>query len=267
MTKIPNYELVNGGNVPGGHYVISDGKKKPFITPVKECNSIPLRHSDVVVDIGAYVGTYAIRCARFPVKKVIAYEPTPETFGILQKIELPNYEKINAAVIGFARDNISLHISKGIGVTNSTVLSNRKEKAISVPAVRYEKAVENATIVKIDVEGAEYAFDIIQPQLRAVIVDFHPIPNRPWKAKAEQIIGKLADAGFETVVKPDWSNGWTCAGSWIRPMETTGECASLMNGEQCCGCGVKLKAKQKALCRICYKSWSKKHKENFICSD
>lgn len=234
---------------------------------MKECNSIPLRHSDVVVDIGAYVGTYAIRCARFPVRKVIAYEPTPRTFEILSLTSLPNMELVNAAVIGNDGLIVDLFISKGIGVTNSIVLSNRKAGRIKVPAVRYEDAVAEATVVKIDVEGAEYTYPIVQPQLRAVIIDFHPIPKRDWIGRAKKITGDLRDAGFETVIEPDFSCGWTRAGSWIRPMETSGEYKPMMSGKICCGCGKPINVDQKALCQDCWQLWSKKHRAGFICAN
>lgn len=259
------YQFVQGGNVPGGHHVLYNKGKKPFITPMRECNSIQLRHSDVVVDIGAYVGTYAIRCARFPVKQVFAYEPTPRTFEILQlnAQQLPNLEMIQAAIVGDNRETIDLFISAGIGVTNSTVLENRKMTKIAVPAIRYEDAIRYATIVKIDVEGAEYDFNIVQPQLRTVIIDFHPIPGN-WIDKAEKIVDQLEQSGFTAIITPEWSNGWTRAGSWIRPMETFGECESLMNGTLCCGCGKAIYAQSKALCSECYNLWSKKHRRGFV---
>ncbi len=249
--------------MPGGHNVLWDGNRKPFITPMRECNSIPLRHSDVVVDIGAYVGTYAIRCARFPVKKVIAYEPTPHSFNVLSLTRLPNLKVVQAAVVGYDTDSVELFVSKGIGVTNSTVLTSQKAYAVSVPAIRYEEAIAEATIVKIDVEGAEYSYKIVQPNLRAVIIDFHPVPKRPWLARAEQIIGELIAAGFQTVVEPDFFCGWTRAGSWIRPMKTEGEFESMMQGKVCCGCGVKVDTLGRGLCTDCWPAWSKKHREGF----
>lgn len=264
MTKAPiGYQLIQGGNVPGGHRVISDGKRKPFITPVREFNSIQLRHSDVVADIGAYCGTYAIRCARFPVKRVIAYEPTPETCAILRMTRLPNLSIINAAVVGDDRPSVNLYISKGIGVTNSVILSRRKERALTVPAIRYEKAVADATIVKIDVEGAEYTYKIIQPQLRAILIDFHPIPGRDWIGRANEIMDDLEAAGFRAVIKPDFSCGWTCSGSWIRDRETSGECEPLMSGKACCGCGRKIRGQGKSLCPECFDAWLPKHRAGF----
>jgi FkbM family methyltransferase len=256
------YKLVQGGNVPGGHNCIKSPSGKYFITPMRECNSIPLRHSDVVVDIGAYVGTYAIRCARFPVKKVIAYEPTPESFEVLSKVKLPNLKLRNKAIVGDDRKKVKLFISKGVGVTNSIVKSKRKKGFVEIGAVNYLKAIEKATIVKIDIEGGEYDLPIIQPQLRAIIIDFHPMPG-DWIGKANKIISNLKKAGYKTVIKPDFSCGWTQAGSWIKPMKTKGRCKSLMSGLFCCGCGTSIIAKEKALCPDCHELWGKKYNSGF----
>ena len=258
------YKLVRGGGVPGGHNVLWDGTREPFITPMRECNSIPLRHSDVVADIGAYVGTYAIRCARFPVKEVTAYEPTPRTYAVLSLTSLPNMRAVQAAVVGGDRRSADLFISRGLGVTNSTVLSRSKAHRIAVPAIRYEDAVAGASIVKIDVEGAEYEYPIVQPQLRAVIIDFHPVPG-DWVGAARRIMRGLLDAGFEAVIEPEFSCGWTRAGSWIRPGETAGECGPLMRGEACCGCGRAIRAGGRALCRACFQAWSARHCAGYMC--
>jgi FkbM family methyltransferase len=262
------YEHIQGGNVPGGHNVISNRRpgQRPFITPVRELNSIELRHSDVVVDIGAYVGTYALRCARFPVQRVIAYEPTPDTHAILSlSAGLPNLDVRQAAVVGVAgdTDEVELHISSGIGVTNSVALSNRKASSVLVPAVPYEEAVRGASVVKIDVEGLEYDYQIAQPSLRAVLIDFHPVPGLDWVGLSRDIIRDLEAAGFEAVITPDFANGWTRAGSWIRPMETAGRCDALMDGDQCCGCGLPINARAKALCPDCWASWMPRHRDGF----
>lgn len=255
---------VQGGGVPGGHLVIAANEpgRKPFITPMRECHSIPLRHSDVVVDIGAYVGTYAIACARFPVKRVDAYEPTPYTFSILSQTKLPNLRLHNMAVVGGDERQIKLFISAGIGVTNSIKLSNRKASATVVPAISYQRAVQDATVVKIDVEGAEYDYPIVQPGLRAVIIDFHPVPG-DWISHAKEIVEQLGRAGFEAVISPDFSNGWTRAGSWARPLKTEGEFEPMMSGKVCCGCGARVLGRVKSLCPDCWESWLPQHRKGF----
>jgi FkbM family methyltransferase len=268
----------HGGQVPGGHRVLAVPGRKPFVSQLKECHSIELRHSDVVVDIGAYVGTYAIRCARFPVKAVTAYEPTPQSYGVLSKTTLPNLTVVQAAIVGDRRRSVTLHIARGIGTTNSTVKSARKIDHLTVPAVSYVRAVKQATIVKIDIEGGEYDLPIVQPSIRALIIDFHPVDGTDWMAKAARLMQTLKAAGFKAVIAPDLSHPelrksarWRewyarASGSWIRDRETSGECRVLMRGKACCGCGVVIDATAKALCRQCFRLWSKRHREGFLCA-
>lgn len=253
-----------GGGVPGGHLVIGEPGKKPFITPMRECASIELRESDVVVDIGAYVGTYAIRCARFPVKQVVAYEPTPRTYEVLSRTKLPNLRVEQAAVVGDDSKEVELFVSAGIGVTNGIVASSRKAGSVVVPAVSYVDAVRDATVVKIDVEGAEYGYPIVQPGVRAYVIDFHKVGD-DWIAKAERIIGELEASGFVAVIKPDWSNGWTCAGSWKRELpDPGGSFEPMTRGDLCCGCGAPIiGARSKSICTECAPTWMKKHRVGF----
>ncbi len=260
------FKHIQGANVPGGHRVIfnADKNTKPFLTPSKEFDSIQLRHDDVVVDIGAYVGTYAIRCARFPVCKVVAYEPTPATYNILSMTQLPNMESYQMAVTPDKRESVGLFISKGIGVTNGLVTGNRKAGRIIVPSISYTDAVRNATIVKIDVEGLEYAYPIVQPSIRALIIDFHPVKGN-WQKRANEIISDIESHGFQCVIKPDWSNGWTCAGSWIREIKNLQTVyRPMIEGHECCGCGTAINTDTKGLCQACWDIWKPKHRQGYL---
>lgn len=61
-------------------------------------------------------------------------------------------------------------------------------------------------MVKIDVEGAEYSYNIIQPQLRAIILEFHKtVPN--WQDKALKIKMDLKNAGFKCLHEPKFQHG------------------------------------------------------------
>ena len=82
--------------------------------------------------------------------------------------------------------------------------------------MKYEEAIKEATVVKIDVEGAEYSYDIIQPQLRAIILEFHPLTKKDWKGMAYNIMNKIEDAGFKPIIYPTFKNGWALNSSWIR---------------------------------------------------
>jgi len=260
------------GDVPGGFLALSNDpeKKNPFVaSSTREWRSVPLRHSDIVVDIGAYVGLFSLYCARFPVQRVTAYEPTPLSFSVLTKIKLPNMVCINSAVVEGNENKVEFFISRGIGVSNSIFLKNRKIEQINVPAVNLSKSLHGASIVKIDVEGAEYSYSpqslINQPTLRAIFFEWHKITG-DYIGMAKNMIRHIERAGFEPVISPNFSCGWSLGGSWVRPLETEGEFSPMMSGKMCCGCGKKILARKKALCEICYADWLPKHRAGFDCA-
>lgn len=261
------YEWVQDGFVQGGHNVICEAGKKPHVPHFEEMRSIPLRHSDVVADIGAYCGLYALHCARHPVKKVMAYEPTPRTMEVLRLSPLPNLATYFAAVTGQEQSTAKLFISGGIGVTNSLAKREKKIGYLTVPAIPYAQAVKGATIVKIDVEGAEYSYPIYQEGVRAYLIDFHPVKGN-WKRKAQAIIESLLDNGFKTIVQPNFENGWTSAGAWLRDsMDDDSGFAPMLSGVLCCGCGKVIHLASKGLCLKCYQTWLPRHRAGYLCEE
>lgn len=203
--------------ITGGHYAFKTLKSvKPFENNMRECKSIKLQDSDIVADIGAYVGEYSMYASRQGVKKVYSYEPTPRTFKLLKKNKFDNMIIHNRAVVGGDNKHVELFISKGIGVTNSIAKKKNKLKSVKVKAIKYEHAVKDATVVKIDVEGAEYGYNIIQPSIRAVILEFHPLVGEPWRDYANKIMEELRLADFKAVIEPTFKSGWNLTGSWMR---------------------------------------------------
>jgi FkbM family methyltransferase len=266
-----DYVFVRGGGVPGGHNVLCGGKwnRKPFITSMSHCKAVRLRHSDVVADIGAYCGTYALICARFPVKEVRAFEPTPKTFEVLSLTQLPNLQHFNVAVVGDDSETIEFFLSKGLGVTNSAVYSKQK-KPITVPAMNYVEAVEGATVVKVDVEGLEYTYPLIQEGVRALIIEFHPLPGKDWIAMSKDVMSEIESAGFQTVIRPTFESGWSRDGVFVREQEDSGEkYEPMMSGEMCCGCGKQISGflAMRSLCISCWQFWEPRHRLGYAMSE
>lgn len=202
----------------GGHYAfISEKAKTPFTNKLTEAMTITLGPEDVVADIGAYVGEYGLYAVRNGAGRVKCYEPTPGTFDLLKINVGESVETYNVAVVGDDSPTVRLNISSGIGVTNSIAKTQRKSGYIEVPAMKYEDVVADATVVKIDVEGAEYSYNILQPHLRAYILEFHPMTGFDWKARAEQIIADIEAAGYIATCRPSWQHGFDCHGAWVRP--------------------------------------------------
>ena len=202
------------------HFVLRTQGGKLFVPPMKECHSIELNEHDRVVDIGAYCGTYTLWAAQ-SAGSVVAYEPTPMSYEVL-RVNSQGYKNVTAlqtAVVGTDESEVTLYVSSGVGVTNSITPKRGAARQLTVPAVSYEQATLGATVVKIDVEGAEYDFGNLAawPSIRGLIIDFHPIPGvREWYRRAEFIIDILAAQGFKALIQPDWGNGWTRAGRWVR---------------------------------------------------
>ncbi len=196
-----------------GHYAIqAHTAGRAFTNPMGACEVIKLKKSDIVVDIGAYVGEYSLYASRFA-QKVIAYEASPYTFQVLKMNKTANMEIHHKAVVGDNRKEATLYLSRGIGATNSLV--KKKNKSVIVPAINYNEVIKEATVVKIDVEGGEYDYDIIHPNLRAIILEFHPIGDK-WVA-AYKIMDQLKRRGFKAAFpEPQFQNGWDTNSAWIR---------------------------------------------------
>lgn len=200
--------------ITGGHYALkTDKSDKPFENPMNYYTKLQLREDDVVADLGAYVGEYSLYASP-RVKRVLSYEPTPYTFEILKTNKKENMELYNVAIVGNDARYVELFISRGIGVTNSIAKTINKSGMIMVPTMRYEIAVQDVTVVKIDVEGAEYLYNIIQPQLRGIILEFHPIAKKPWREWADKIMNDIENSGYKLVVKPEFKCGWDLTGCW-----------------------------------------------------
>jgi hypothetical protein len=98
-----------------------------------------------------------------------------------------------------------------------------------------------------------------------VIIDFHPLPGTDWIAASENLVDQLEAAGFRAVIAPNWSNGWTRAGSWIRDLEDDGTgFRPMLDGEVCCGCGERIVARSKAICRKCAPRWKQKYRKRYV---
>jgi hypothetical protein len=82
---------------------------------------------------------------------------------------------------------------------------------VQVKAISYEAAVKEATIVKVDVEGAEYDYPLVQTHLRGAIIDFHPA-HPDWIDRVKDILAEFQLAGFTVLNEPKFKKGWNA--SW-----------------------------------------------------
>jgi len=114
-----------------------------------------IKNCRVFVDVGANIGGYAIRAAKYC--KVYAIEPLPRNYKILKINEKLNNVKINSFNIaaGNKNDKIKLYYERGAYGTPS--IKRKQKELIEVEMKRLDEIIneENIDLIKIDVEGAE----------------------------------------------------------------------------------------------------------------
>lgn len=123
--------------------------------------------SPFILDCGAHIGISVLFFKKiYPQAKIIAFEPNPDTFKLLElnvrQNNLRDVELVNAAV----SDNlgeINFYISKGASPTHSSDtgvkpvgVSSEEFESIKVSAVRLSSYItRNVDLLKLDIEGME----------------------------------------------------------------------------------------------------------------
>ncbi len=173
-----------------------------------------VRPEDVVYDIGAHHGLYAILLAR-KVKRVIAFEPEQECFARLQQNIQSNGLSNTIAyrkAIGESDAEQILYLGDGVGAINCGQLGSEWTTGAqqSINVVRGDLFREShnlpvPTVFKIDVEGYEglvlagFRESLKLPECRLVCCEIHPalLPEPETK---ETIVSALQGLGFANVV-------------------------------------------------------------------
>jgi FkbM family methyltransferase len=123
---------------------------------------------DTVVDIGGYVGSFAIPAAQIASRgRVFSYEPSPENFAQFQLNlslnDLKNVQVFNAGVASSDR-TITLFLDHMNPASNSIYLRSDQGKsdrcvereAISLQTLFSRHGIDRCDFLKVDCEGAEY---------------------------------------------------------------------------------------------------------------
>jgi len=126
-----------------------------------------IKPGDIVIDVGAHIGYYTLIAAARVGKSghVYAFEPTSNTFKILQKnIQMNNFTNVSLynLAISDKEGYVELYLSDTIntGATSITVsefFSGKIEKAkcITIDSFLKKENIKKVDLIKIDVEGAE----------------------------------------------------------------------------------------------------------------
>ena len=121
-----------------------------------------LRSDAIIVDVGAYVGTFSLYAVqKYPDATIYAFEPESSNFAALVKNALPykNIIPIKKAV-GVQSGTATLYVrGEGYG-TNSINSTQGTPIRVSITSLRdffSEKKIERCDLLKLDCEGNELA--------------------------------------------------------------------------------------------------------------
>lgn len=121
---------------------------------------------DIVIDVGANIGYYALLFSRLVGEKgkVFAFEPEPRNFELLKKnVQVNNYKNIVLIqkALSDKNEQLDLFISKNMANHKIYQQKNQDANSIKIDAIRLDDYIKNQDLtdkinfIKIDVEGAE----------------------------------------------------------------------------------------------------------------
>lgn len=161
-----------------------------------------LRPTDVVWDIGAFVGWHAAFFGQ--VAETVAFEADSDTFGKLQETATLNPDaRITPVCLGLGnpsthRERVSIVAGEGGGITNAG--SEGKATTVASPTTLIETALSPPTAIKLDVQGLEG--EVIEglgdylSNVRLLLVEYHEGRiSGDWTS--ETLHDHITDTGLE----------------------------------------------------------------------
>lgn len=135
--------------------------KEIFTNKEYDSEFVNITEGDVVVDLGANVGLFALYSLTKKCKKCYSVEPHPETFKYLKintSDRFDNVITINKAISTIDNMYMDLNSQNSTGLS---IYNNPKEYSVKVDSIFLDQLIEEYNInmidyLKIDIEGAEY---------------------------------------------------------------------------------------------------------------
>ncbi len=167
LTRIIPHELYDVRRVDGIRFGVRLSKPDDYqiVYGEQEKAFLELRPSlgDVVLDVGAHIGSYTLRYSRIvgDEGRVVAFEPEPENRRILRwNIRLNKAENVTVCpeALGNFHGEARLKLSAYAGVHSfvRTSAEIRQTGEILVPIIKMDELdMDRVNLIKIDVEGYE----------------------------------------------------------------------------------------------------------------
>lgn len=175
-----------------------------------EAASVPIQDGWTVIDIGGGIGEFAIDVAkRYPHSRVLAYEPAPDSFSLLQQNmalnNLTNLQVSPYAVAG-ASGQVGLRPSSGPGALTSTIEEGgaAAATAVTLAEILQGNGIPICDYLKIDCEGCEYSvlLSASSETLRRIGVICLEYHDRLTSRSHLELVDHLKQNGFRVSTHP-----------------------------------------------------------------
>jgi len=167
---------------------------------------IRIEENSVVIDIGAHIGLYTIPIAKIAKNGfVVAIEPNPDNFKcLIENIRLNSLRNVITLNIAAWNDDCELNLFRGYSSAWHSVIRSRyvTDQTVRVRAKKLDDVVKELglnkiTLIKIDVEGAE--FQVLQG-LKSTLQQFKPdLLIEIWKDNEKTVYEFLSELGYQVL--------------------------------------------------------------------
>lgn len=169
----------------------------------------PIQPTDVIVDIGANIGSFSIWAARQANKGMVyAFEPDEYNFQLLQtnikRNHCTNIEALHQAVSD-QDGSISFYQQSKENNVNHTMFPDHFATKVDVPSITLESwirsvGVTKINLLKIDAEGAEYPILLSSPasvfkKIEKIYVEYHDYIDHGHQV--ETLVNFLQENGYD----------------------------------------------------------------------
>ena len=175
---------------------------------------------DVVLDLGAHIGTFTGRALAAGAIRVRAVEPIPDNATLFRRnIDDPRVELWEGAACLSETGEETIWMNQKKGTDSHSLIVKRGRVPLVVKAFSLAELCKDLdpTFVKIDIEGGEYLLDVIDSfpeSADRLFIEFH-FNNKTCRPQAEAMRAALIDdLGFRRV----WGSRWSEKAWWVEEM-------------------------------------------------
>ena len=170
----------------------------------------PIQPNEVIVDIGAHIGGFAIRAAK-TARCVYAYEASSKNYALLQKNRQLNNTKdlyLHNKAVSHHNGEMKFFMPSDNGALGSLMQEADSPmetvQAVTLTDIVTDNNIEQIDYLKVDVEGAEYDILLNCPaetlsKVQRIIMEYHEFDGD--KRNHRDLVRLLKSHGFTVVVE------------------------------------------------------------------